>query len=52
MSDKNYNIIIFNPDQFRADALHHLGNSASITPNFDKIIQTDAVSFSNAFCQN
>ncbi len=45
-------IVIFNPDQYRADALAHLGNSAAVTPNFDKIIEEDAVSFRNAFCQN
>ncbi|MCK9478461.1 MAG: sulfatase-like hydrolase/transferase [Firmicutes bacterium] len=46
------NIIIFNPDQFRADALAHLGNPASVTPNLDKIQEKDAVSFRYAFCQN
>lgn len=45
-------ILIFNPDQFRADALGHLGNNASITPNLDQIAQEDGVSFRNAFCQN
>ena len=49
---KKPNIIIFNPDEFRADALGHLGNSAALTPNFDSIIKKDAVSFRNAFCQN
>ena len=29
------NIIIFNPDQMRADALAHLGNPASSTPFLD-----------------
>ncbi|MFW6006799.1 MAG: sulfatase-like hydrolase/transferase [Bacillota bacterium] len=52
MSENRYNIIIFNPDQFRADALHHLGNPASVTPNFDKIVESEGVSFNNAFCQN
>ncbi len=45
-------IIIFNPDQMRADALAHLGNPASITPNLDQFAAEDAVSFRNAFCQN
>ena len=45
------NIIIFNPDQWRGDSLGHLGHPAAITPNLDKIITKDAVSFSNAFCQ-
>ena len=45
------NILIINPDQMRADALHHLGNEASHTPVFDALAQ-EGVSFSNAFCQN
>jgi arylsulfatase A-like enzyme len=49
---KRPTIIIFNPDEMRADSLHHLGNEASHTPNLDDIIKNDAVSFSNAFCQN
>ena len=50
--NKKPNIIIFNPDQFRADALCHLGNPAAVTPNMDELIKNDAVSFRNAFCQN
>lgn len=46
------NIIIFNPDEMRADALGHLGNPASHTPFLDKMAKTEAVSFRNAFCQN
>lgn len=49
---KKPNIIIFNPDQYRTDALGHMGNEAGVTPNFDRIVREDAVSFSNAFCQN
>lgn len=49
---KQPHIVIFNPDQFRADALGHLGNPASVTPNFDQICRKDGVSFANAFCQN
>ena len=45
------NILIINPDQMRADALHHLGNEASFTPNLDEL-GFDGVSFKNAFCQN
>ncbi len=45
-------LLIFNPDQFRADALCHLGNPASVTPNLDRLATTDGVSFRNAFCQN
>ena len=44
-------IIVINPDQMRADALHHLGNKASNTPNMDALAQ-EGVSFDNAFCQN
>lgn len=44
-------IIVINPDQFRADALHHLGNPASYTPNLDSLAN-EGVSFENAFCQN
>ncbi|MCY3832683.1 MAG: sulfatase-like hydrolase/transferase [Chloroflexi bacterium] len=45
-------IIIFNPDQWRGDVMRHLGNPAALTPNLDQIIETDAVSFRHAFCQN
>lgn len=50
--EKRPHILIFNPDQFRGDALGHMGNSAALTPNLDKIIEEDGVSFRNAFCQN
>ena len=46
------NIVIFNPDQWRGDVLGHMGNPAALTPNLDRLVQTDAVSFRNAFCQN
>lgn len=46
------NIIIFNPDEMRADTLGHLGNPAAHTPFLDQLAATDAVSFRNAFCQN
>ena len=45
-------IVIFNPDQWRGEALHHLGNPAAVTPNLDRLAQSDAVSFRWAFCQN
>ena len=45
-------IIIFNPDQWRGDVMGHLGNPAAVTPYLDQIIETDAVSFRYAFCQN
>ena len=46
------NIIIFNPDQMRADSMGHLGNPAARTPFLDEWAGTEAVSFRNAFCQN
>lgn len=50
---KRPNIVIFNPDQMRWDALHHMGlNRASVTPYLDEFASNDAVSFSNAYCQN
>jgi arylsulfatase A-like enzyme len=45
-------IIIFNPDQWRGDVLHHMGNPAAVTPNLDRFVEKGAVSFRNAFCQN
>lgn len=49
---KQPHIVIFNPDQWRWDAIGHLGNTAVKTPVLDGWVQTDAVSFSQAFCQN
>lgn len=34
---KRPNIIILNPDQMRADSMHHLGNEASVTPVLDAL---------------
>ena len=45
------NILWFVADQMRCDTLHHMGNEASITPNFDAIAE-EGVSFENAYCQN
>jgi arylsulfatase A-like enzyme len=45
-------IVIFNPDQWRGDVLGHMGNPAAVTPNLDRAVETDTVSFLNAFCQN
>jgi arylsulfatase A-like enzyme len=50
--DKKPHLIIFNPDQWRGDVLGHLGNAAALTPNIDRIITRDAISFSRAFVQN
>ena len=51
-TNKKPHIIIFNPDEMRADSLAHLGNPAAITPNLDGFAANDAVSFSRAYCQN
>lgn len=49
---KKPHIIIFNPDQWRGDVLGHAGNPAAVTPVLDRLVETEAVSFSSAFCQN
>lgn len=50
---KKPHIIIFNPDEMRADCLGHLGqNPAARTSFLDEFARTEAVSFRNAFCQN
>lgn len=46
------NIVIFNPDQWRGDVLGHVGDRAAVTPNLDAWVESEAVSFRNAFCQN
>jgi arylsulfatase A-like enzyme len=51
MSDRPH-LVIVNPDQWRGDVLGHMANPAAVTPNLDRLVQTDAVSFQNAFCQN
>jgi arylsulfatase A-like enzyme len=50
--NKRPHLLIFNPDQWRGDVLGHTGNAAAVTPNLDRMVQTDGVSFRNAFCQN
>ncbi|BES64031.1 sulfatase-like hydrolase/transferase [Gottschalkiaceae bacterium SANA] len=45
------NLILFNPDQMRADSLSHLGNEAIETTAMDALAE-DGISFSRAFCQN
>jgi arylsulfatase A-like enzyme len=45
-------IVIFNPDQWRGDVMRHMGNPAAVTPNLDRMVRTDGVSFRHAFCQN
>jgi len=51
MSDRP-NIVIFNPDQWRGDTLGYVGNPAAVTPNLDRMVQSDGVGFARAFCQN
>ena len=46
------NILLFNPDQWRADCLAHLGHPAAVTPHADRLAAEDGVSFRWAFCQN
>lgn len=46
------NIIIFNPDEMRWDTMSHMGNPAARTPFLDEFAREEAVSFSNAYCQN
>jgi len=52
MADSLPHVVLFNPDQWRADAIGHLGNPAAKTPVLDEWVRTDAVSFGQAFCQN
>jgi len=52
MSHRRPHIVIFNPDQWRGDVMGHMGNPAARTPNLDRLVETDAVSFRHAFCQN
>ena len=49
---KRPNIVILNPDEMRWDTMGHMGNPAALTPNLDAFAATQAVSFSNAYCQN
>ena len=51
-AERRPNILIFNPDQWRGDVLGHMGNPAAVTPNLDRLVTADGVSFRNAFCQN
>ncbi len=52
MTDNRPNLVIFNPDSYRGDVVHHVGNPGAVTPNLDRIVADNAVSFANAFCQN
>jgi arylsulfatase A-like enzyme len=50
--DRLPHILIFNPDQWRGDVVGHLGNPAAVTPNLDRLVAHEAISFRSAFCQN
>ncbi len=50
--EKRPHIIIFNPDEMRADTMGHQGNPAAATPHLEAFAGTEAVSFENAYCQN
>ena len=52
MMPERPHIVIFNPDQWRGDVMGHMGDPAAVTPNLDRLVETDAVSFRNAACQN
>lgn len=45
-------VVLINPDQWRGDALGHMGHPAAQTPVLDALVETEAVSFRHAFCQN
>jgi arylsulfatase A-like enzyme len=45
------NLVLFNPDQWRGDVLGHIVNPAASTPTLDRMVETDAVSFTQAYCQ-
>lgn len=49
---KKPHIVLMNPDQWRGDVAGYLGNPAAVTPNLDRMVENDAVAFSQAYCQN
>ena len=46
------NVLFIVADHFRKEALGHFGVNANTTPNLDRFVETEAMSFENAFCQN
>jgi arylsulfatase A-like enzyme len=52
MSQRRPHILIFNPDQWRGDTLGHMGHPGAVTPTLDRFVESEAVSFRWAFCQN
>ncbi|WP_162606180.1 sulfatase-like hydrolase/transferase [Jiangella asiatica] len=51
MTTSRPDLIIFVADEWRGDALGH-HNPVVATPQVDRLVESDAVSFSRAFCQN
>lgn len=49
---KHPNLVLFVPDEWRGDVLGHVGHKAASTPVLDRLVSTDAVSFTSTFCQN
>lgn len=49
---KRRHMVLFNTDQCRSDAMGHMGDPAALTRNLDRLVETDAVPFRYAFCQN
>jgi arylsulfatase A-like enzyme len=52
MTIQRPNLVIFSPDQWRGDVLGHVGHPAAVTPNLDRLAESDGVSFRHTFCQN
>lgn len=49
-SMKKPNIVMIVADQWRADSISYTGNTTTVTPNIDSLVE-DGVGFSNAYCQ-
>ncbi len=49
MSRSVPNLLIVNPCQFRGDGLSHFWKSKAVSPNLDALVETEAISFRNAF---
>lgn len=47
---KRPNIVMIVADQWRADSISYTGNTTTVTPNIDSLVE-DGVGFSNAYCQ-
>ena len=49
---KRPNIVLFNPDHYRGEAMGHAGNPCVHTPHVDSLVENGAMSFTRTFCQN